>query len=78
MRMHQILKELGVTRERVIGYCREKYPHLFHKETRVNLRTLEPTELEWCEVKFKALLLHYLSDHNMKVTGKFATELKGW
>lgn len=85
MRMRTVLKELNVTREDVINYCRKKYPHLFHKQTFIKIQDWKPniedsksTTIEFCEVRFKTLLLSYLSDHNFPVTGRFASELKGW
>jgi len=83
--MRTILKELNVSRQHVIDYCRGKYPHLFHKQSYVKLKDWRPKfedsefiEIEFCEVKFKILLIQYLSDHNFPVTGKFVSELKGW
>lgn len=83
--MRTVLKELNVTRQQVIDYCKKKYPHLFIKRTYVKLEDWKPNfedskgiTLEFCSVRFKNLLLFYLSDHNFKVTGKFSSELKGW
>ena len=84
-RIRTILKELGVTRQQVVDYCRKKYSHLFVRRQYIPIKDWKPkieesktVEVEFCTVKFKTLLLQYLSDHNFPVTGKFATELKGW
>lgn len=85
MRIRSILRELNVTKKQVIDYCKEEYPHLFHKQTYIPIRNWKPNieesegiTIEFCEVKFKSLLLFYLSDHNVRVTGGFMSELKGW
>jgi len=83
MRMRSVLKELGVSKQQVTEYCKKRYPHLFHKQTYIPLKDwrLEDSkgvEVEFCEVSFKDLLLMYLSDHNFKVTGEFASNVKGW
>ena len=85
MRMRTVLKELGVTRKQVIDWCRKDTPHLFHTHSYVSIREWKPKfedskaiKIEFCEVSFKILLLFYLSGHNFKVTGRFASDLKGW
>jgi len=79
MRIRQVLKEIGVSRKRVIDWAKEEMPHLFHEDVRYDLRTGNvQTKILWCDVNFKTLLLHYLSKHNFKVTVKFASELRGW
>ena len=85
MRMRTVLKELGVTRKHVIDWCRQDIPYIFHKRSYVPITEWKPKfedskaiEIELCELRFKDLLLHYLSHHNFKVTGRFASDLKGW
>ena len=83
--MRTVLKELGVTRKQVIDWCRHATPHLFHTKSYVkladwksNFEDSKTVKIEFCEVRFRELLLSYLSGHNFKVTGKFASDLKGW
>ena len=85
MRMRIVLRELGVTRKQVIDWCRKDISHVFHKRSYVQIIEWKPKfedsksiEIEFCELRFKDLLLHYLSRHNFKVTGRFVSDLKGW
>ncbi len=53
----------------MIDWAKRELPHVVHDQDYWDLKTLKKSTITWSIVKFKYLLMEYLSKHNFVVTG---------
>ena len=66
-RIDVILRRLGITKQHVIDYCKEKYPHILSTVTYFPLNGSKPVEVENWSVGFRDMVFIYLHGHNIRV-----------